>query len=155
MKKTAFFLLSTIIFLACEPDEKTDPACNPDVLAFTASVIINDESICYQRGGLGFNNSGNIMSLILFSPRNGTGEEIDVQFSIPAQGFQFNESYPVASGEYNNAVPVTGGTIILTEDNYPTDPNLLQYKGMIDLTFRSAGSGNIINVSGTFSFEQP
>lgn len=155
MKKTAFLLFSIMALLSCEPEEKGEPICNPDVLAYTASVSINEENVCYQRGGLGFNNSSNILSLILFSPLNSTGAEIDVQFSIPAQGLQFDEAYNASSGEYSNAVPVTEGTITLTEDNYPQDPNLLQYKGTIDLTFQSAGSGNVINVSGTFSFEQP
>ena len=150
-----FAAASLVLTISCESELADETACNPDVLAFTASVSIDDASECYQRGGLGFNAASNRLSLILFSPRNGTGGEIDVQFEIPAQGYQFNQAYPVAAGEYNNEVPVAGGNIILTADNYPEDPNLLQYKGTIDLTFRSSGSSDIISVSGTFSFEQP
>ena len=155
--KQLFLLLSTfgiVCLFSCESELEDETACNPDVLAITASVSINGENECYLRGGLGFNAVSNILSLILSSPRNNTGKEIDAQFTIPAQGYQFNQSYPVASGEYNNSDRVSGGTIILTQDNYPEDPNLLQYKGMIDLTFRNADGENFA-VSGTFSFEQP
>lgn len=144
----------TTIF-SCESELEDETACNPDVLAVTASVSINEANECYLRGGLGFNAASNRLSLILFSPRNNTGEEIDVQFEVLSQEIPFNQSLAVAAGEYSNAVPVSGGTIILTEDNFPEDPSLLQYKGMIDLTFQSAGSSNIIDVSGTFSFEKP
>lgn len=156
MKKilTALFL-SSVFLLSCGSDEENDPGCNVDVLGYTGSVTLNGDPICYQKGGLGFNSASNILSLSLFSPRGTTGEEIDVLFSVPPQGFQFNQAYAVTSGEYSNAVPVKGGTIILTKDNFPEDPNLLQYKGTIDLIFQSAGSGTEINVSGTFSFEQP
>ena len=156
--KQLHILLMTVSFifiLGCESELEDETACNPNVLAITASVSIDGVNECYLQGGLGFNAASNILSLILYSPRNNTGAEIDVQFTIPAQGYQFNESYSVSSGEYNNASPVVSGTITLTEDNYPEDPNLLQHKGTIDLAFRSAESGDLIDISGTFSFEQP
>lgn len=150
-----FLLVGFTTIFSCESELEDETACNPDVLAVTASVTINEANECYLRGSLGFNAPSNRLSLILSSPRNNTGEEIDVQFELPNQEIPFNQSIPVATGEYSNAVPVSGGTIILTEDNFPEDPSLLQYKGMIDLTFRSAGSSNVIAVSGTFSFEKP
>ena len=154
MNRFFTLLLVSSLLAGCGSDE--DPAgCNPDVLAVTASVQIDGSQVCYLKGGLGFNSASNIVSLNLFAPQGTTGEEIDVLFSVPAQGYQFNEAYSVSSGEYNDTNPVSSGTIIFTNDNFPEDPNLLFFSGAIDLNFRDASSGDQIAISGKFSFEKP
>ena len=149
----ALFVVVALV-TGCGSDDES-MACNPDVLAVTASVQIDGSDVCYLKGGLGFNSANNVISLNLFAPQGTTGEEIDVLFDVPAQGYQFNEAYTASSGEYDDVHQLATGSIILTEDNYPEDPNLLFFKGVIDLTFRDADSRNPIMVTGNFSFEKP
>ena len=155
MNKTLLILtiLTLGVLTSCLEDEPK-AECNESTLAVAATATVDGEPYCYTTGSLVYEAHNDLLHLDLYVAGD-RSQRVKVAYSIPAQGYQFDVSYSVVSGEYSESVPVKSGTILLQEDNFPTDPTLMQYAGEFDLQFQSEGSPTVISISGNFSFEKP
>ena len=154
MFKKIFFIPVICAFLlaSCE-GTKDDGKCDISTLNKKGSATINDESQCYDDGSLIHDQNNDVLILTLRNQGN-NDNALEAKFTVPAQGFNFNTSYPVAAGSFEGLTnPSSNGSIILEEDNYPSDPTLMKYRGSFNLTF--GGSALSYQIDGEFSFEKP
>jgi hypothetical protein len=158
MRKLTFIisLWSLALFVSCLEDVPEE-ACDVSTLAVAASVTIDGESYCYQTGSLIYDSNDDFIQLELYAVKNEktTDHRIIAYFQVPAEGYQFNQTYTASSGSYFDAVSLSSGTMIIEGDNHPDDPTLMKYYGSFDLTYQTQGSPTVTSIVGSYSIELP
>ena len=154
---TLFFVS---FFIACETDITPKFNCVDDNEAIGACLTIDGAPARYAEGtgtGLGYfpDNNQLLISLSRGKMLNAEGDEVSAPnlqalFEVHSETLEFIQ-YTAYSASFEDNTFIQGSIDLTADNNSPPNPELLQYKGELNLTFQN-NEGNEFLISGTFSF---
>tara|TARA_B100000609_G_C17063554_1_gene355372 strand:+ start:233 stop:730 length:498 start_codon:yes stop_codon:yes gene_type:complete len=164
MIRNTFFIPSlafVLLLVACETDITPEFNCVDDNEAIGACLTIDGAPVRYAEGsgtGLGYfpHNNQLLISLSRGKMLNAEGDEVSAPnlqalFEVHTETLEFIQ-YTAYAASFESNTFIQGSINLVADNNSPPNPELLQYKGELSLTFHN-NEGNELLISGTFSFD--